>query len=44
MLKDVIKAMDKNGDEVIQYEGILYHISVHAFVLSMGQRLIGVSL
>jgi len=22
MLKDVIKAMDKNGDEVIQYEGM----------------------
>ena len=21
MLKDVVKAMDKNGDEVIQYEG-----------------------
>lgn len=22
MLKDVVKAMDKNGDEVIQYEGM----------------------
>ena len=22
MLKDVVKAMDKNGDQVIQYEGI----------------------
>jgi hypothetical protein len=23
MLKDVVKAMDKNGDQVIQYEGRL---------------------
>jgi len=23
MLKDVVKAMDKNGDEVIQYEGMV---------------------
>jgi hypothetical protein len=22
MLKDVVKAMDKNGDQVIQYEGM----------------------
>jgi hypothetical protein len=22
MLKDIVKAMDKNGDEVIQYEGM----------------------
>ena len=26
MLKDVIKAIDKNGDQVIQYEGLLSHL------------------
>jgi hypothetical protein len=26
MLKDVVKAMDKNGDQVIQYEGMFYAI------------------
>jgi solute carrier family 25 phosphate transporter 23/24/25/41 len=26
MLKDVVKAMDKNGDQVIQYEGMPYHL------------------
>jgi hypothetical protein len=26
MLKDVIKAMDKNGDQVISYEGTSYTI------------------
>jgi hypothetical protein len=24
MLRDVVKAMDKNGDQVIQYEGMFY--------------------
>jgi hypothetical protein len=27
MLKDVVRAMDKNGDEVIQYEGMLHGVS-----------------
>lgn len=28
MLRDVVKAMDKNGDEVIQYEGMSYITSI----------------
>lgn len=28
MLRDVVKAMDKNGDEVIQYEGTGYTTSI----------------
>jgi hypothetical protein len=27
MLKDVVKAMDKNGDQVIQYEGMPHEVS-----------------
>lgn len=30
MLKDVVKAMDKNGDKVIQYEGVYYNC-IYAF-------------
>ena len=41
MLKDVVKAMDKNGDQVIQYEGMVsgvlfLHIS-SSFQLNTGR-------
>jgi solute carrier family 25 phosphate transporter 23/24/25/41 len=34
MLKDVVKAMDKNGDEVIQYEGGFFSLLFLLILLS----------
>jgi hypothetical protein len=32
MLRDVVKAMDKNGDQVIQYEGMFCALSLWCFL------------